>query len=239
MANLFEVPFFELLKLPVPYALQAPREVRDSTVRHRKRVAELPDQLQQELVDIDETLKRHAELVESHKATARRAAKRRDLVYLEAEIAIEETKLKAKSQLLDTKRRRTDTVHTQVNTVPDPVSGPQAGGSKVTSRQQLVTEAYKRDPQESATPAGISPHLKLAATLSKELAPTEVVVVNTSSPVKPDVHRRTTRSAVRIVPRAPERVEQLWKAGVGTIQPKLPLLRSTRSPRTERHSVLC
>ena len=166
LATLFEVPFFELINLPVPYALQTPREARESTVRHRRLIAELPDQLQQELVDIDETLRRHDQLVEAHKATAREAVKRRHLVYEEAILVTEEAKLKAKRQLLDTKRRRTDTVHTQVNTV----SVPQASGSRVTTRQQLVTEAYKRDPQESATPAGISPLLKLAATLSKELA---------------------------------------------------------------------
>ena len=233
LATLFEVPFFELINLPVPYALQTPREARESTVRHRRLIAELPDQLQQELVDIDETLRRHDQLVEAHKATAREAVKRRRLVYEEAILVTQEAKLRAQRQILETKRRRTDTVQAQVNTVPEPVSVPQASGSRVTTRQSLVTEAYKRVPQESATPAGISPLLKLAATLSKELAPTEVVAVHTSSPVKPDVHRRTTRSAVRIVPPAPERAQQLWKAGVGTIQPKPPVTDLAKHPFTK------
>ncbi|EFX75912.1 hypothetical protein DAPPUDRAFT_322879 [Daphnia pulex] len=80
LAKLFDFPFFELLKLTAPYTLQG-RPSREASVAKNRLIQDLPEEAQQELRKFEETLKVHSELVDSHKAAARLAAKRKLLIF--------------------------------------------------------------------------------------------------------------------------------------------------------------
>ena len=86
LARLFELPFFDLLKLTAPYTLQG-RQGREAAKKTRL-TQDLPEEAQQELRKCEETLKVHSDLVEAHKAAARVAAKRKSLIFSEAEHAM-------------------------------------------------------------------------------------------------------------------------------------------------------
>ncbi|EFX65486.1 hypothetical protein DAPPUDRAFT_333155 [Daphnia pulex] len=80
LAKLFELPFFELLKLTAPYTLQV-RPGREASVAKARHTQDLLEEAQQELRKCEETLKAHSELVDAHKKAAKLAAKRKFLIY--------------------------------------------------------------------------------------------------------------------------------------------------------------
>jgi hypothetical protein len=106
LARLFELPFFDLLKLTAPYTLQG-RQGREAAKKTRL-TQDLPEEAQQELRKCEETLKVHSDLVEAHKAAARVAAKRKSLIFSEAELTAKEAKLEKERQALNLKRCRTE-----------------------------------------------------------------------------------------------------------------------------------
>jgi hypothetical protein len=106
LARLFELPFFDFLKLTAPYTLQG-RQGREAAKKTRL-TQDLPEEAQQELRKCEETLKVHSDLVEAHKAAARVAAKRKSLIFSEAELTAKEAKLEKERQALNLKRCRTE-----------------------------------------------------------------------------------------------------------------------------------
>jgi hypothetical protein len=121
LSKLFELPFFDLLKIPPPYYLQVRlSERREAAARQNRQIQYLPSHLQQELVQCEEILLNNANLVEESKASARTAAKRKLLVLGEAEFSIEEAKLERKRQALQAKRRRAEETPVQCNCVQYP-----------------------------------------------------------------------------------------------------------------------
>jgi hypothetical protein len=53
-----------------------------------RQIQDLPPDLQKELKESEDTLRHHANLVESHKAVAKQATKRKLLVFQQAEFAV-------------------------------------------------------------------------------------------------------------------------------------------------------
>jgi hypothetical protein len=111
LATLFELPFFELLGIPAPHVLLAPRaaaEGREASSRRKRSLQQLPDHLAKELDEAEEILKINARLVENYKATAKAAAKRKTLVIEEAALLEDERTVASKRQRLEEKRQQVD-----------------------------------------------------------------------------------------------------------------------------------
>jgi hypothetical protein len=79
--------FFELLKLTAPYSLLV-RPCKEMAAAKSRQIQDLPPDLQKELKESEDTLRHHANLVESHKAVAKQATKRKLLVFQQAEFAV-------------------------------------------------------------------------------------------------------------------------------------------------------
>ncbi|EFX70724.1 hypothetical protein DAPPUDRAFT_112455 [Daphnia pulex] len=237
LAKLFDFPFFELLKLTAPYTLQG-RPSREASVAKNRLIQDLPEEAQQELRKFEETLKVHSELVDSHKAAARLAAK--------------QAKLERERQALNIKRRRTDAEAVQLNTETDRQEIPQAHAGVsgftrqipadplVTARRDLINRAYVKDLQppkvrqglvsagtnpskgkQLAAPVGISPLLKQVSAELSAITGLDVVPVE-DFPATPDVQRRRTRSTGRVVPPAQSVIDSFWVPERGTIRPQVP-----------------
>ncbi len=125
LAKLFELPFFELLKPAAPYFLQV-RPSREAAAAKTRLTQDLPTELQEPLRKCEETLKEHSDLVDSHKAVAKHAAKRKLLIYQEAEFAVKEARLERERQALEIKRRRTEAEAVQCNLSTTPKEIPRA-----------------------------------------------------------------------------------------------------------------
>jgi hypothetical protein len=154
LAKLFELPFFELLKLTAPYSLLV-HPSREMAAAKSRQIQDLPPDLQKELKESEDTLRHHANLVESQKAVAKQAAKRKLLVFQQAKFAVKEAKLERELQALEIKCRRTEEtpVHCNWAQVPRAYAGVSgiarqtASVSVATSRQELVKAAYYKDLQ--------------------------------------------------------------------------------------------
>jgi hypothetical protein len=165
LAKLFELPFFDLLKLTAPYTLQV-RQGREASNKNRL-TPDLPEEAQQELRKCEETLKVHSELVDSHKAAVKLAAKRKLLIYSEAEFAEKEAKLERERKALNIKRRRTEAEAVQLNTATDRHEIPRAHAGVsgftrqipadplVTARRDLINRAYVKDLQPPKVRQGL------------------------------------------------------------------------------------
>jgi hypothetical protein len=149
LAKLFQLPFFKLLKLMAPYSLLV-RPSRETAAAKSRQIQDLPPGLQEELRKSEEILRHHANLVESHKATAKQAAKRKLLVFQQVDFALKEAKLERERQALEIKLRRTEETPVQYNWAQVPLAYAGVSGiarqttsvSIATSRQELVRAAY-------------------------------------------------------------------------------------------------
>jgi hypothetical protein len=128
LSKLFELPFFEFLKVPPPYCLQVrSSERREVAARQNRQIQYLPPHLQEELVQCEEIFPT--------------AAKRKLLVLGEAEFSIEEVKLECKRQALQAKRRRAEKTSVQFNWVQYPSAHTGASGIARQSTFTLRTKA--------------------------------------------------------------------------------------------------
>jgi hypothetical protein len=117
--------------------------------------------------------------VESHKATAKQAAKRKLLVFQQVDFALKEAKLERERQALEIKLRRTEETPVQYNWAQVPLAYAGVSGiarqttsvSIATSRQELVRAAYQKDLQPSKEQRG---SVSAGADPSKELQPPKV-----------------------------------------------------------------
>ncbi len=165
LATLFELPFFELLGIPAPHALLTPRATadgREAAARKKRNLQWLPDHLQKELDEAEEVLQTNARLVESYKATAKAAAKRKALVIEEAALLDDERSVATKRQRLEEKRQQINiAIQVSLSAGVPPIRAPPATLSAstaaqpvVSARRRVVEEHFKR-----AVPEGISPLL--------------------------------------------------------------------------------
>lgn len=165
LATLFELPFFELLQIPAPHALLAPRaaaEGREAAARRKRSLQSLPEHLQKELDEAEEVLQTNARLVEGYKATAKAAAKRKALVIEEAALLDDERSVAAKRQRLEEKRQQINiAIQVSLSAGVPPIRAPPstlaastAAQPVISARRRVVEDHYKR-----AVPSGISPLL--------------------------------------------------------------------------------
>ncbi|EFX71048.1 hypothetical protein DAPPUDRAFT_112149 [Daphnia pulex] len=186
LAKLFELPFSELIKLTAPYSLQV-RPSREAAAAKARLTQDLPPEAQEQLRECEETLKKHADLVDSHKAVAKHATKRKILIFQEAEFAVKEARLEQERQALNIKRRRTEADAVQINHTSKRQEIPRAhagvSGFKrqisaeplVTSRQEWVKAAYIEDlqppkVQRGSESAGTDPSKDLPPSKGKKLS---------------------------------------------------------------------
>ncbi|EFX63695.1 hypothetical protein DAPPUDRAFT_118943 [Daphnia pulex] len=160
LAKLFELPFFELLKLTATYSLQV-RPGREVAAAEARLIQDLPPESQQKLRVCEETLKEHSDLVDSHKVASKLAAKCKLLIFQEAEFVVKEAKLERERQALNIKRCRTEAEadavqsNTTINRLEIPRAHVEVSGFTrqisaeplVKSRQELLRGAYIKDLQ--------------------------------------------------------------------------------------------
>jgi hypothetical protein len=222
LATLFELPFFELLQIPAPHALLAPRaaaEGREAAARKKRSLQSLPEHLQKELDEAEGILQANARLVEGFKATAKAAAKRKALVIEEAALLDDERSVAAKRQRLEEKRQQINiAIQVSLSAGVPPIRAPPstltastAAQPVISARRRVVEDHYKR-----AVPTGISPLLAdkeapkgpaaAATNESKSLSETSAKTITTNSlsflvPAK----RKVTRTATAEAPAPPRR----------------------------------
>lgn len=110
---------------------RTPSEGREAAARQRRKIEELPAHLQKELVECEEILCHNLNLVDSYRATAWAAAKRKNLVFDEP-IIQEEARVEHKRQVLLSKRRWTEEetpVHCNTIAIDKLSASTKAGGS--------------------------------------------------------------------------------------------------------------